>query len=118
MKLIQFSKIILSRNRNHSKVNRKKVKIVPKKKRNFTYKNQSEDSLSISKESSNKNLSKENSEPEKETTLDEDDLKLKDTIKAVKYEHYVGDNRFIGSLFEEDIINYVYDKYFELFFIN
>ena len=78
----------------------------------INYMNQSDDSINLSllKESINKSMSKDNSILEKEIKLDDGDLKLKDTIKTVKYDPYVGDNKVIGSLFEGDIINYVYDQ--------
>ena len=78
--------------------------------------NQSDDSFNLSflEESINKSISKENSKLEKEIKLDDGDLKLKDTIKTVKYDPYVRDNKVIGSLFEGDIINYVYDTLYIL----
>ena len=92
------------------KVNKSDNKSKSKNKSGFNKTNESKDSnnLSISKENTSKNESNENNKFE-ETKLNDSDLKLKDTIETVKYAPYNADNRVIGSLFEGDILNYIYD---------
>jgi len=72
-------------------------------------KSKDDNNLSHSKEIINKNESNENNNLDKSIKLNDSDLKLKDTIEKIKCETYNPDNRVIGSLFEGDILSYIYD---------